>query len=161
MTTEPIGEPIPTTELESDEPAGDDDAVLDMAAMRKIRREAAGLRKRVHELEADNERLITQQAAAERREIERQAAEVLVDPQDIWLHTSAEEQQAFVDSEFHEISRDRVVDAARALAESKPHLARPVVTPPPTQQPVEGLRPGASPEQTKPAATWFGAIRGS
>lgn len=157
--TEPVGTPIPepTTELE---PA-DDSEPMTLGEARKLRREHAGLRSRLKAAEADNERLITQQAAAERREIEREAASVLVDPQDIWLHTSAEEQQAFVDSEFHEISRDRVVDAARALAESKPHLARPVVTPPPTQQPVEGLRPGASPEQPKPAATWFGAIRGS
>jgi hypothetical protein len=154
--TEPIEQPEPG-QLE---PADDDDAVLDMAAMRRVRREAAALRKRVHELESDNERLITQQAAAERREIEREASSVLADPADIW-RTDEATQQAFVDAEFREIVPDAVRDAARLLTESKPHLAR-RATPPPTNQPVESLRPGASPQQeSKPAATWFGAIRGS
>lgn len=53
----------------------DDDVELpkDLEAARKLRNEAANLRRRNRELEEVNERLLTQAQATERREIERTA----------------------------------------------------------------------------------------
>jgi hypothetical protein len=143
------------------EPASTDDVELpqDLEAAKKLRSEAANLRRRNRELEADNERLITQAAAAQRREIERTAAEVLVDPTDVW-RVDPELQQSFYDTEFGEISSDHVIAAAKALIASKPHLARPNTAPPPTQRPIESLRGGASPEpKKKTEVSWSSALR--
>ena len=74
--TEPAPEQ-PTPELtDTDAPvesADDVELPQDLEAAKKLRSEAANLRRRNRELEADNERLITQTAAWQRREIERTA----------------------------------------------------------------------------------------
>ena len=82
----------------------------------------------------------------------------LVEGQDIWR--AQPDMDAFIDEQFHEITRDRVVETAKQLASEKPHLARPNVSPPPSQQPIESLRPGASPEVKPKPTTWAGALRG-
>jgi hypothetical protein len=156
-----VSEPMPEVEPTTEEPAplGEDDVELpkDLEAARKLRNEARTLRQRNRELEEVNERLLTQAQAAQRREIERTAAEVLVDPADVW-RIDPDTQQTWFDTEFGEIVPDAVRDAARALAESKPHLARPNTAPPPTDRPLEGLRGGASPEVKKTETTWASAL---
>jgi hypothetical protein len=155
-----------------------DAQVLDAAevpeAARKLRSEARSLRQRLHAAEdeiakrdaeiakrdTDIERLVTQAAARQRADIEAAAAEVLVDPQDVW-RVDPERQQQFYDEQFGEISRDSIMAAAKELAASKPHLARPNATPPPSAQPIEGLRPGASPEVKPKATSWSAALRGT
>jgi hypothetical protein len=146
--------------------ADDDEQVLDMAAMRKVRHEAAslrrdrdGLRTRVHELEEQLGAAAAREAASQRRDAERVAGEILHDPTDIW-RVSAEVQQSFYDEQFGDITADNIVAAAKQLASEKPHLARPPSGPPPSQRPIETLRPGASQQDTPPPATWHTAIRG-
>ena len=159
--TEPAPEQ-PTPELtDTDAPvesADDVELPQDIEAAKKLRSEAANLRRRNRELEADNERLITQTAAWQRREIERTAGEILVDASDVW-RVDPEVTQSFYDAEFGEISSDHVIAAAKALAAEKPHLARPNTAPPPTDRPLEGLRGGASPELKKTEVTWASALR--
>lgn len=150
-----------------DDIADDNDEVLDMRGVRKLRNEAKRLR---HLLREEQENRASEQkhresdlariAAFEKREVEREASQVLIDAEDIWRHTDLETQQTF-NNEFGEIVGERVVEAAKRLASERPHLARPNTSPPPSDRPLEGLKPGASPEPEKKPATWHAAIRGS
>ena len=129
-----------------------DDQVVDMAAMKKLRRENASLRKAKQEAEARN-------AAYEHEAVERAASTVLIDPEDIYRYTDEETRAQFND-EFGAITADKVVETAKALAAERPHLGKPPTARPPSDRPVEGLRAGASPEPEKPAATsWASALR--
>jgi hypothetical protein len=82
--TEP-NEPTPAP-VEPTEPVDDtDDAepqTIEQA--RKLRSENRSLRSRLHALETDYEGAVTRLAAMEHAEVERHAAEVLVDPSDVW-----------------------------------------------------------------------------
>ena len=160
--TEPI-EPDETGRIEVDttapEPEPDDDE-LDpraRAAIRKVNNEAHNLRTRLREVEEARESDLARIAAYEKAEVERAAATVLVDPEDIWRHIDAATQETFND-EVGSIVGDRVKEAAQAIVAQRPHLARPQR--PPTDQPNEGLRAGASPEPKKTEVTWSSALRG-
>ena len=148
-------EPTPVTE---EVEVGDDDEPIDMAAVRKIRREAANLRARMHELEEQLGAAAARETARDRAEVERIAGEHLVDPGDIWR--AQPDLTAYYDGEFHEITRDRVIETAMALAREKPHLARPQAAPPPTDRPLEGLRSGAAPEVKEQPISWSSALHG-
>ena len=144
----------------------DDDApVENMKHVRKIRAQNQRMRHRLREAEANrqaaeeaHERDLAKLADLERREIERAAAEVLADPTDLLRFADEAEQQSFND-EFGSIVADNVVAAAHRLAAERPHLAKRAF-PPPTDQPVEGLKPGASPESKPKPTSWQTAIRG-
>lgn len=138
----------------------DDEPVTNMKAFRQARAEAQQLRQRLHEVETTEAGNAAKLAAYEKREIERAAAEVLVDPSDIW-RLPAEAQQEWIDSEFGEVTASSVIESARALAADKPHLARPDTppTPPPTDRPIEKLRTGASPPDEKKTPTWSSVLR--
>jgi hypothetical protein len=159
--TEPV-EPTPAPPETAD--ADDDtidDAVLDprtKEALRKLRNENRSLRTRLRSTETDYEAAATQLAAAQHAEVKRIAAEVLVDPSDLWR--AGVDMTTFVDDEFKSIVADRVVETAKALAAEKPHLAKPPTAPPPSNRPIESLRSGARPEEKPPAPTWATAIRG-
>ena len=112
--TLPLGEEVPAPVETSDDEV---ELPRDIEAAKKLRSEAAGLRKENRELREVNERLLTQAQATARREIERAAGEVLVDPSDVW-RIDPELQQSFYDEQFSEIVPDAVRAAARALAES-------------------------------------------
>src|SRR5262245_47758622 len=102
IMTEPTPDESSSTDL--------DETTLDprtRAALQKARNEAKNLRTRLHAAEADVQKLISQNAAMQHREIERIAGEHLIDPQDIWRAES----QEFTDSEFNEIIGDRVREA--------------------------------------------------
>lgn len=154
-------EPITSDDVDTSgtvEVADDDEQVLDMAAMRKVRREAAELRKRNRELEEQLEGAAARETAHQRAMVEHAAAAAgMIDPSDfLAVHPDPSE---FAD-EFHNVVGDRVAEAAAALIASKPHLGRPVGAPP-TDRPLEGLRPGArAPEDKKPAPSWATALRG-
>jgi hypothetical protein len=77
--TEP-NEPAP----EVDDLAADDDEVLHMRAVRKLRNENKRLRHLLRETEENRATDLARIAAFEKREVEREAAAVLVDPEDIW-----------------------------------------------------------------------------
>ena len=171
-TPEPVEQTIsdtaPPGDAERDElgrftsaPEPDDvELPRDLEAAKKLRSEAANLRRENRELRADNERLITQAGARQRADIEAAAAEVLVDGADVW-RVDPNLQQSFYDEQFGEISTDGVVAAAKKLASEKPHLARPPSAPPPSDRPIEGLRGGASPEPRQTEVTWNSALRGT
>jgi hypothetical protein len=93
-------------------------------------------------------------------EVKRVAGEVLHDPDDLLRHQP--DMSNYFDTEFEGvINADNVVAAAKELAAEHPHLGKPQqVTPPPTDQPVEGLRPGASPAPRPAPASWSAVIRG-
>ena len=100
--TEPI-EPDETGRIEVDttapEPEPDDDE-LDpraRAAIRKVNNEAHNLRTRLREVEEARESDLARIAAYEKAEVERAAATVLVDPEDIWRHIDAATQETFND----------------------------------------------------------------
>ena len=129
MTT-PVDEQTP-------EPEDDDNEVLDMRGVRKLRNENKRLRHLLRETEENRASDLARLAAAEKREVERQAAQVLVDPEDIW-RTDEATQQGWVDEKFHEVIGDKVREAAEAIVASKPHLARPPqVAKPPSDRPIE------------------------
>ena len=173
-----VNEPTPdeTGRIEVDTSAevtddDDDEPVLNMAAMRKTRAEAKKFRHLYRESEAnraaenakhqtDHESALVKIAEYERREAERAAAEVLHDPADLWIHTDETEQRQWSD-EFGNIVNAKVRAAAEAVAEQRPYLAKPNTAPPPTDRPIEHLRPGASPTRQEKPVSWAAAIRGT
>jgi hypothetical protein len=162
--TEPIGEPLDDATIDE---LADDNVMIDARTAKRLRSEAQRLRHRLREAEANRQAAedaragdLAKLANYEHRAVEQAVEGVLADPSDLWLHTTEEQQQAWVDQQFGEVIPDAARDAARALIESRPHLAK-RTTPPPTDRPVESLRPGTSPEQTKPATpSWAAALRG-
>jgi len=149
----------PTDPTPAAEPDDDDSEPQSIEQARKLRSENRSLRSRLRAMETDYEGAITRLAALEHAEVERHAGEVLVDPADIWRHQP--DLTAFYDDEFHQITRDKVVETAKQLAADKPHLAKPPTAPPPTDRPIEGLRPGArAPEDKPPTPSWASALRG-
>ena len=160
----------PSSDAPDDDIAGDDEQVVDMRGVRRLRAEAKKLRHQLRESEAnrasenakhaaDRESDLARLAALEKAEIERAASAVLVDAEDLWRYVDEATQQTFND-EFGAIVADNVVEAAKKLAADRPHLAKPVVAPPPSAQPIEGLRPGASPESKPKPTSWAAAIHG-
>lgn len=157
------GEPEPRSEAftaTADEPEIDDDE-LDpraRAAMQKLRRECRSLRTRLHETEEEVGAQAAREMVRHRATIEAAAkAAGLVDGSDFTLHHP--DPAPFLDEEFKDVVGDRVTEAAAALLEQKPYLGRAAA--PPTDRPIESLRPGASPEPAKKIeATWASALRG-
>jgi hypothetical protein len=91
-------------------------------------------------------------------EVQRVAAEHLIDPSDIW--TAPASLSDLLD-EYGVPDPAKVADAAKALADNKPHLAAAApVTKPPSERPIEGLRAGATPSDytPPPQPTWSDAI---
>ncbi len=126
---------------------------------RKLRNENKRLRHLLRETEENRASDLARIAAFEKREVERQASALLIDPED-WRHTNAETQQTFND-EFGQIVGDRVVETAKRFAAQRPHLAKPNTAAPPSDRPLEGLRSGAMPSEEKPKPpSWASAIRG-
>ena len=171
MTEQPVGTPEDESSIDDetlDALVDDDNMLVDVRTAKRLRAEAKKLRHRLRESEANRAAAeeihagdLARLASLERRAVEQAVEGVLADPSDLWLHTSEEQQREWVDKQFGEVIPDAARDAARALVESRPHLAR-RVEPPPTRQPVEGLRPGASPEQVKPPTpSWSTALRGN
>jgi hypothetical protein len=113
----------------------------------------------LHAAEEQYEATIAQLATLQRTEIERIGGEILVDGGDLYRHGADEE--TVYDEQFHQLMPDRVREAARAIAEARPHLAKRDVGPPPTERPIESLRSGARAEENTPAPSWYTAIRGS
>lgn len=153
---QPATEPEPVAEHAEARPL--DESGWDPAAVteiRKLRRENQRVRDRLRAAETDAERAITQLGALRHNEIERLAAEHLVDPADIW-RAGAD----FTDDETGDLDPGKVGDAAQALISDKPHLARPQSAPPPSDRPVEGLRSGAMPTaEPTPKPSWQSVIR--
>jgi hypothetical protein len=96
--------PEPDSELDSevlDELADDDEQVTDMRGVRRLRSEAKRLRMLLRE---EQENRASEQASAlariaeyERREVERAAAALLIDPQDVLRYTDEKTQAEFND----------------------------------------------------------------
>ena len=144
--SEPIGEPTPEPEpgLEPDA-----DQLFDLQAAKRLRAENQKLRHRLREAEANRQTAeearaasLARAAAMERQLVEHEVSELLADPSDLWAHTDEATQQSWVDQQFGELVPDAVRDSARAIIESRPHLARRTAAPP-TARPIENLRPGA------------------
>ena len=167
-TPTPEGEEVsaPEPEATADESMLDDRA---KAALQKARREARSLRERLHATEEQVGQLQSQVgeqaaivSAMQLAEIKRLAGDLLHDPDDLIAHQP--DMSNYFDEEFTGIvSADRVVEQAKELIRQRPHLGKPpqVAPPPPTDRPIEGLKPGATPD-TKPSAPvgWSAVIHG-
>jgi hypothetical protein len=128
-----------------------------LEAAKKLRNENKNLRERLRALEGDYEAAVTRLEAVRHNEIQRVAADHLVDPADIW---SAPADLDALTDEYGVVDVAKVTAAAEALLADKPHLGtnyRPVVKPP-TDRPIESLRPGASAPEQKSETTWAGAL---
>jgi hypothetical protein len=154
------------TENAPSDPTPADDVIDDDAAevpetieqARKLRAENKNLRSRLRAMQTDYEAAATRLAALEHAEVERHAANYLVDPTDIWRQEP--DVQSYYDAEYKQIVGDRVRAAAEAIIAAKPHLAKPQSAPPPTQRPLEGLRSGAAPEARPKPVSWSSVLRG-
>ncbi len=154
--TEPI-EPTPEPNAEDvDESTLDERA---RAAMQKLRSENRSLRSRLRDSE-EQVGIASARLTAHHKAVIEAAAKAagLIDPSDFTVHHP--DPNEFVD-EFADVVPDKVTEAVQALLEAKPYLGRPA-GPPPTDRPLEGLRPGArAPEDKTPAPTWSTALRGA
>lgn len=128
---------------------------LDQA--RNLRSENKNLRQRMKAAEEGLQQASARLLAMQRAEVERLAASELIDPADLW--TAHADVDGFL-TDDGTIDPQRVTEAAQAITTVKPHLAaEKKIGPPPTNRPVEGLRPGASPATQVSQPTWADAIR--
>ena len=158
--TEP-NEPTPApVDAIVDDDTDVDEPVQTIEQARKLRSENRNLRARLHALEEEYAGASAVLSAMQLAEVKRVAGEVLHDPDDLLAHQPDLTQ--YFDDEFTSmVSADKVTEQAKALIAGKPHLARPTPGPPPTDRPIESLRPGArAPEDSTPAPTWASALRG-
>jgi hypothetical protein len=131
----PGTEPADTeTATKLDESGWDPAAVTEIRA---LRRENANWRTKYREAEQDMESAVSRLNAMQHAEVERIASQHLLDPGDIW-RTGAD---VDFSNELGELDAGKVAEAAQSLIADRPHLARPTIAPPPTNRPVEGLRP--------------------
>jgi hypothetical protein len=140
MTTEP-NEPTPAPVDDVDE-HDDVDEPQTIEQARKLRAENRSLRNRLRALEEEYGAASAVLSAMQLAEVKRVAAEVLHDPDDLLAHQP--DMAQYFDDEFTSmISADKVTERAKELIAGKPHLAKPPTAPPPTDRPIESLRPGA------------------
>jgi hypothetical protein len=137
---------------------GDDDLDLtphDLDKQRRLRNEARNLRERAKTAEGELETLRTVVDGLRLGEVERLAAAELHDARDL---LDRHQLGDFLDEGGH-VDPAKVSTAARALIGERPHTAAPpVVTAPPTDRPIDGLIPGASPQRQPQSTTWAGAL---
>lgn len=128
-----------------------------VAEIRKGRNEAKKLRARLREAEAAAEEASAGLEAMRRTEIQRLAADHLIDGTDIWTSVRAVAELLADDGT---IDPDKVAQAATAIIAAKPHLAaEQKITGPPTNRSIANLRGGASFGTNPPQPTWANAIR--
>lgn len=125
------------TEIEREDPA-------DLAHVRKLRSENKNLRERAKTAEDQLGTLNAQVESFRRNEIERIAATVLADPKDLWLGEVTPND--FL-GENGDIDHERVSAHVNDIAQQRPHwaLENQQAAAPPSNRPVETLRPGATP----------------
>ena len=159
---EPNDQPTPADDNDADDTTIEDSALdpRTREAFKKLRSENHSLRTRLRDSE-EQVGIASARLSAHHRQVIAAAAKAagLIDPTDF---TAAHPDPSEFLDEFHEVVGDKVAEAAKALIAAKPYLARPPSGPPPTERPIEGLRPGArAPEDKVPAPTWASAIRGT
>ena len=143
--------PETTTAAESTDDGADDglDLPQNLDQARKLRSENKMLRERLHAAETAAAEAGTYLGDMRRAEVERLAGSELIDPADLW--TAHPEVDGFL-TDDGTIDPAKVTEAAQAITTAKPHLSVDNKKPPrpPSDRPVEGLRPGASPGDTDP-----------
>jgi hypothetical protein len=153
-------EPESTPLGEADADVSDDE--LDertRAYVAKLKREAQGLRSKLRDAEEIAGAASARESVHTREAVAQAAAQAgLIDGNDLFIaHPDPDE---FLDEQFREVIGDRVQEATKALLARKPYLGRPVGAPP-TSRPLEGLRPGASPEPKQDTTpSWSAALHG-
>ncbi|KDF01934.1 hypothetical protein Y900_024145 [Mycolicibacterium aromaticivorans JS19b1 = JCM 16368] len=143
-------------DLDLDDEPDDDNSLDPDRRLRRARNEARNLRGRLRDTETERDALTAVVDGLRRSEVQRLAAAELADARDLLdRHAVAD----FLDEAGH-VDPAKVSAAARALIADRPHTAAPpVVTAPPTNRPLESLRPGASPEMQPQETTWASALR--
>lgn len=159
--TEPTADTNPPASAPSGTSDGPSDDSLELPQnldqARNLRSENRNLRQRMKAAEEGLEQAAARLQAMQRVEVERLAATDLIDPTDVWIAHS--DVDGFL-TEEGTIDPQRVAEAAQAITSAKPHLAaEKKVGRPPTDRPVEGLRPGARPDAHVSQPTWADAIR--
>ncbi|WP_264923137.1 hypothetical protein [Mycobacteroides chelonae] len=140
--------PAPAVEDDDDdEDEPPESTPKDLAAARKLRRENRRLRERAQNADADREGRLTAEAELARYRLATHYR--INDPDDIELIGSGTPQEM-------EKRAQRIAALAATNAAVPP--AQP--TPPPSDRPVEGLKPGASPAPPKPEDTSYPASWG-
>ncbi|MGH3956468.1 MAG: hypothetical protein ACRDTI_20780 [Mycobacterium sp.] len=146
----PVAPPAPAPVIEDDDDDEDEQAEStpkDLAAARKLRRENRSLRERARNADADREGRLTAEAELARYRLASHYR--ISDPEDIELIGSGTPQ---------EMEKRAARIAALAATNTAVPPAQP--TPPPSDRPVEGLKPGASPAPPKPEDTSYPASWG-
>jgi len=149
----------PAPGAQTDPPPTDNtpDADNDGGALRKLRQENKSLRERLRESEGATAALSGVVDTMRTTELHRMVSDRLADPADLTVDMTE------LLGDDGQLDAEKVDAAVGALLDEKPHFAkqseRPA--PPPSDRPVEGLRPGASPEYKPAKLDWHTAIRGS
>lgn len=134
----------------------DEDDLHDLQRAKQIRAENRNLRSRAKDAEASRDGLLAELNIYRQQQVEAVAREHLRDAGDLLARHEITE---FITADG--LSVDAVKSAAAALAAERPHLAaEPVVTAPPSNRPLEGLRAGASPERAPQAVSWRDVLGG-
>ena len=127
---------------------------LDQA--KNLRSENSALRQRMKAAEESFEQANTHLTAMRRNEVERLAADHLVDPSDLW--NAHDDVNGFL-TDDGTIDVGKVAEAAQGIVSAKPHLAaEKKASPPPSARPIEGLRSGTRPDAVTTTPTWSEAI---
>ncbi|GED99697.1 hypothetical protein nbrc107696_01440 [Gordonia spumicola] len=146
-------------------PAPPDDGTASIADVRRLKRENQTLRARAKAAEQQAADLAARYDAAQRADVIRLAGEHLDDAEDLFRFHDPEA-GALMDAlraDDGSIDADLVAEHASRIVEARPKLGvdyQPEPTRPPTDRPVESLRPGASPLEEAPRGrSWTDVIQ--
>lgn len=141
-------------------PAPADDGTASIADVRRLKRENQTLRARAKAAEQQAADITARYNAAQRADVIRLAGEHLDDAEDLFRFHDPEA-GALMDAlraDDGSIDADLVAEHAARIVEARPKLGvdyQPEPTRPPTDRPLESLRPGASPtDAPATGASW-------
>ena len=152
--------PESATAPEPDDVADDELDPRTAAYVAKLKRECQQQRARARDAEEQLGAVSARVDVQTREQVAQAAAQAgLIDGNDLFLaHPDPNE---FLDEQFRDVVEGKVRDATEKLLESKPYLGR-TTGRPPTDRPLESLRPGASPEPKAPKTpSWSQALHGT
>ena len=116
-------------------------------------REAAKWRRQLRETQGERDALVEQVNALRRAQINRHAADVLTDHNDLWLDPAITVDDMLDDT--GNVDPGKVSDVLRGVIDRHPSWQAQKVTPPPTMRPTEQLRGGATPsDQPARQTSW-------
>jgi hypothetical protein len=152
-TTPEVEAPDTEDEATQDDPGEPGDTDQPDPDRDNANREAARYRRKLRETESQRDQLAARLEVLQRAEVERQAANTLADPADVWV---AGTNLTDLLGEDGNIDPDKVQTTLNELTQARPHWKRPQRRP----ATLNGQRSGASGSPLPATTSWATALKG-